>query len=134
MMTEAQYCISGGSLGGGFGRSVSVELGRKVNLSTSENTLVCLVGVGGEGVAVDGEEDDVDDAEAKIAAGAFSFSFPRPAKALKNPCDSFANANEDVFRAGSAVLEPVVLGPAALLTAALVPKLTLAGWKVALGL
>ena len=42
MITPAQYWISGGSLGGGLGRSVSVELGLKVNRSTKENTLVCL--------------------------------------------------------------------------------------------
>jgi len=41
MMTPAQYWISGGNLGGGLGRSVSVELGLKVNRSTKENTLVC---------------------------------------------------------------------------------------------
>ena len=40
-MTPAQYWISGGSLGGGLGRSVSVELGLKVNRSTKENTFVC---------------------------------------------------------------------------------------------
>ena len=40
MITPAQYWISGGNLGGGLGRSVSVELGLEVNRSTKENTLV----------------------------------------------------------------------------------------------
>jgi hypothetical protein len=47
MMTPAQYQISGGSLGGGFGRWVSVELGLKVNRSTREKTLVWQVDTGG---------------------------------------------------------------------------------------
>ena len=69
MMTPAQYCISGGSVGGGFGKSYSCELGRKVNRSTSENTFVWRGGVGAAVV----------DEGAELA-----FSFPlRPANALK---------------------------------------------------
>jgi hypothetical protein len=44
MMTPAQYWISGGSRGGGFGRSVSLDDGRNVNRSTSENTFVSYTG------------------------------------------------------------------------------------------
>ena len=40
IITPTQYWISGGSFGGGLGRSVSVELGLKVNYSTRGNTLV----------------------------------------------------------------------------------------------
>jgi hypothetical protein len=53
MITPAQYWISGGNLGGGLGRSISVELGLKVNRSTKENTLVCR-GEAEERVAEDG--------------------------------------------------------------------------------
>jgi hypothetical protein len=82
MITPAQYWISGGNFGGGLGRSVSVELGLKVNLSTSEKTFVCRVLLG----AV--VEDEADGAGGGKMEAAFSFSFPRPAalaNALKNP-------------------------------------------------
>ena len=88
MITPAQYWISGGSLGGGFGRSVSVELGRNVNLSTNENTLVCLVELGAILAAT---------ADAVV----FAFSFPLlDPNALKNPC-SFGR-EEDAFSAAVA--------------------------------
>jgi hypothetical protein len=75
-MTPAQYCISGGNVGGGFGRSYSWELGRNVNRSTSENTFVWRGAVGGAG-------DSAEDA----AGGAFSFPL-RLANAFKNPVAS----------------------------------------------
>ena len=65
--------MSVGNVGGGFGRSYSLELGRNVNRSTSENTFVWR---GDEGGA---------DAEAGDADGT-AFSFPlRLANAFKNP-------------------------------------------------
>jgi hypothetical protein len=73
MITPAQYWISGGSVGGGLGRSYSCELGRNVNRSTSENTFVWRGVVEAPGAVVD-------------CAVGFAFSFPpRLAKALKNP-------------------------------------------------
>jgi len=57
-------------VGGGFGSSLSDELGRNVNLSTRENTFVSLI---------------VDPWAGLTVAEAFSFSFPLPvaeAKAL----------------------------------------------------
>jgi hypothetical protein len=76
MMTPAQYWISGGSVGGGFGRSYSCELGLNVNRSTKENTfvwrVVVVVGVTAE--------------TGNTAATELAFSFPlRLAKALKKP-------------------------------------------------
>lgn len=64
MITPAQYWISVGSLG----VSLSDELGRNVNLSTSEKTFVCRPFAG-------------------AATGGFSLSFslPRAVKDLKKP-------------------------------------------------
>jgi hypothetical protein len=110
MITPAQYWISGGSLGGGLGRSVSVELGLKVNRSTSENTFVWRVAAPAAAVPV------VDE------ACAFSFSFPRlvaDEKALKKLCGSFDGVLAvDGDGDGRAARE-------------VVGKFTLAGWNVA---
>jgi hypothetical protein len=73
MITPAQYWISGGKVGGGFGRSYSCELGRNVKRSTNENTFVWR-GVEAAGVA-----------RVDCAVG-LAFSFPLLlAKALKKP-------------------------------------------------
>ena len=40
IITPAQYSISEGNLGDGFGKSVSVELGLNAHRSTNENTFV----------------------------------------------------------------------------------------------
>jgi hypothetical protein len=84
MMTPAQYWISGGSVGGGFGRSYSCELGRNVNRSTSENTFVWR-----------GDVVDVTRGAAAAGLGA-AFSFPlRLANALKNPVLDVGGARDD---------------------------------------
>lgn len=85
IITPAQYWISGGSEGGGLGDSISDELCRNVNRSTSENTfvmrgvaaaavVVAAVVVAAEAVAVVEDEDEDD---------AFSFSLPRPVAELR---------------------------------------------------
>jgi hypothetical protein len=113
-------------LGGGFGRSVSVELGLNVNRSTSENTLVCRVALGvvalaPAAVAPDDDDDEDDDN--------FSFSFPRlvaDENARKKPFGSFDGtaAKDEARDDGPATLDPPTprreLG-----------KFTLAGWNVA---
>jgi hypothetical protein len=76
IITPAQYWISAGKVGGGFGSSLSEELGRNVNLSTRENTFVSLI---------------VDPCTGPTLAAAFSFSFPLPvadANALNKGLDS----------------------------------------------
>ena len=68
MITLAQYWISCGSTGGGFGISLSATFGRNVNRSTRENTFVIRRGASvGAGVG---------------SGGARSFSFPRDVNAL----------------------------------------------------
>ena len=65
-------------MGGGLGSSLSEELGRNVNLSTSENTFVWRAGVAG----LNGLPDSV----------AFSFSLPLPvaeANTFRIGCVSF---------------------------------------------
>lgn len=57
-------------MGGGLGRSVSVELGLNVNRSTSEKTLVCLLD---PGMIVDAVEVMLDDDDDEPTA----FSLPR---------------------------------------------------------
>jgi hypothetical protein len=96
MITPAQYCISGGNVGGGLGNSLSHELGLNVNLSTRENTFVCLVAEGVDEEHAVKKEEEVD--------GSFSFSLPRPvaeAKTFKIGCVSFvldALEGPDLFR------------------------------------
>jgi hypothetical protein len=98
MITPAQYWISAGSLGGGLGRSASEELGRNVNRSTNEKTLVCRVGAGVGAGDVDDEDPDADAVDAVMnPKDTFSFSFPRLApdvKARKKLCDSLPNIVE----------------------------------------
>jgi hypothetical protein len=116
MMTPAQYWISGGSVGGGFGRSYSCELGRNVNRSTSENTFVW------RGVVVDAAG-----AGAGCAIG-LAFSFPlRLAKALKKPVldvASFPRDDGPAVGVGAAVCCGVV---------ACGLSVAVAGWKLVRG-
>lgn len=113
-MTPAQYWISGGSVGGGFGRSYSCELGRNVNRSTSENTFVW------RGDVVDATRV----AAAAVLGTALAFSFPlRLAKALKKPVLDVAAARDD----GPAVCCVVVAAVACGLIVAV------AGWKLVRG-
>jgi hypothetical protein len=110
MMTPAQYCISWGKVGGGFGRSYSWELGRKVNRSTRENTFVWRGGVGVTGVAAEGATE-----------GAFSFPL-REANALNSPALVAASFPRD--------------GPAVGIVGCWVPcgfKAAVAGWKLVRG-
>ena len=85
-------------MGGGFGRSVSVELGLKVNRSTREKTLVWRVALGAIVVEI------VDE------VGSFSFSFLQlvaDENAQKKPWDSFDVADiEEGARDDPALLSP----------------------------
>jgi hypothetical protein len=110
-MTPAQYCISGGNVGGGFGKSYSCELGRKVNRSTSENTFVWRGGAGAAGAAGVG------------GAAGLDFSFPlRPANALKKLVLVVASFPRD----GPAVGVACCCGPCGF-------SVAVAGWKLVRG-
>jgi hypothetical protein len=84
-------------LGGGFSRSVSVELGLEVNRSTREKTLVWRVALGAIIIEIVEE------------VGSFSFSFPRlvaDENARKKRGDFFDVADIEGARDGLALLSP----------------------------
>ena len=146
MITPAQYWISCGSVGGGFGKSLSDELGRNVNRSTSENTFVCRTAGGAVpscccccccccccGFAATLE---VFGNGGGCTAGSLPL-VPRLASVLKNDAD----ADEDVAAGPCSCRAPTLDGPAAAdapapTPAARPPALydAVTGWKLARGL
>ena len=71
--TSAQYWTSGGNLGGGLGRSASIELGLNVNCLTREKTLIlCGGGAGRDGIGnsfvMGVEEEEEEEEEEKGSA------------------------------------------------------------------
>ena len=104
IITPAQYWISCGRLGGGFGDSSSDELWRYVNRSTSANTFVCL-GLPPLAPAAGAAELEPAPAPADAADAPVddprSFSFPRPVALL----NAFTNAFTSLPTAAEPALE-----------------------------
>ena len=100
MITPAQYWMSCGRLGGGFGNSSSDELCRYVNRSTSANTFVIRGGLPDDPAPFAADVDEPAP-EPEPEAEARSFSFPRPVALL----NAFTNAFTSLPTAAEPALE-----------------------------